>query len=55
MQEMTDKARVSIKGMKSKILRKKLYLWIVIIGLFLANFSVIITMIRNHGKLFRSD
>ena len=55
MQEMTDNARVSIKGMKSKILRRKLYLWIVIIGLFVANFSVIVTLIRNHGKLFKSD
>mmetsp|Transcript_24402 Transcript_24402/g.33469 ORF Transcript_24402/g.33469 Transcript_24402/m.33469 type:complete len:117 (+) Transcript_24402:259-609(+) len=54
MKSLTDNARVSIKGIKSKVLRKKLYLWIIIIGLFLANFSVIVTLIRNHGKLFSS-
>jgi hypothetical protein len=55
MREMTDSARESLKGMRAKAQRKKLYLWIAMISLGIANVLVIIQLARNHGSLWSRE
>ena len=55
IKQITDSAKASIRELQQKIFRKKLYLWVIIIGLLLANLAVIMALIQNHGKLFPSS
>ena len=52
IKQITDSAKASIRELQQKIFRKKLYLWVIIIGLLLANLAVIMALIQNHGRLF---
>jgi hypothetical protein len=49
---LTSSARSAIWKLKAKVVKKKVYLWIIMVGLFLANLIVIAVLIRNNGKLF---
>jgi hypothetical protein len=52
MRELTDAARDSIKAMRYKAQRKRLYLWVAMFSLAIANVLVIVQLVRNHGSLF---
>jgi hypothetical protein len=52
IQDIAHAARANIKQMEYKAFRQKLYLWIIIVGLFIVNVICLVTMLRNNGKLY---
>jgi len=52
MEEITAKAKKAIQNLRNKAFRQKLWLWIIILLLFVADVTVIVFMIRNKGKLY---
>jgi uncharacterized membrane protein (DUF106 family) len=55
MKNIAQSAKASIRQIQDRLFRKKFVLWVVIIGLAIANFGLIITLVQNHGSLFYRD
>lgn len=55
MKEMVEAARVTVKRIQSKTMRKKLMLWLVIAVMFIIDVYMIYRMARNGGSLIGSS
>lgn len=55
MSNVTTAAGVNIKILKEKVIRQKMCLWFLMIALFIANIVVIVTLIKNNGRLYWND